>query len=994
MDGGFTHRLGQPREWHGHVGTGAGFIFDDAGANLLTEGRIGVYHDLVNPLVAMAGFQAELYAGARSARFDYGLRAQIVSPYLRVGAGFDINGLDRKPYFLLSLFHPMRRGGILGGGSLMRINYLPARDHSFSVGIEMPISRRINMGQTRPKQVAVALDGRTAPPTMYESPPPALITAIMAMRESALWIVRSTTPFLEQGAFGPDDLSLLDAELTGLKQHFDAFRSDSARWPTDADAFHARLNEAFSLASGNLDTNVGECSELGRQVADHARQVLLDEVIIPYNRLLGRVKEPDSLAGFGARARGVFIRWLHMNPRLPPEHIDANLWVFTQLIDILELARRWQHERWADSRFVWLPLQLTMRPEQHDSQAEMDALIEHVTNVSFTEGNRVWYVVNEQFPIQLSRTIHEARDYHVLWIHDIRGFDAGGDPDIMTYQHVLGAYLGALIKRAREYDRTGIFPVFMIFLDQWYYEVNRSRFWLELLEDPLHHEIELPAGFEAWADTIAARQAELREAVAQSRLLQDQAAQFGRAWLENLVRVNVSITNPADLSFWRRDMVPIWGMPDNVMRDHRKIAFFDITEEDPYRGGAIYTGAGVGEHYTTLNWEDRSLVVEGPALLTLKYAARDLLIDQGMKPEHIPWSLQPRPLAPDYATRIQAQVDTGHMNVRALDIHNQTGYNKKDLDVVKALLFTMMPAGSVAIVPDPLWSSGFWSGALVGHALRGGRTLIISPALANAPSTVMGGMARAREVLGRIMRARSVLGDVITDRGGILEVGVYSPSFKVTDLKGKLDAFRKTLYELPWYGQLVNFNPEVYAEFDRASESLVGYNERLRRTLGIEDQENSKLHLKAVFIASSEAWNALLHMPEWPEVFRVFLQKRAWQVENRDWALGRLDAPVPDVIDVGQPLLDRWIAQLPESIRERLIIYLMVGSPNQNYRSMLLDGEAALLVSGTSINAGLIDLVALTGQCHWIRSARELDPFYPDSGSIKLRIARWLKILL
>jgi phosphatidylserine/phosphatidylglycerophosphate/cardiolipin synthase-like enzyme len=72
----------------------------------------------------------------------------------------------------------------------------------------------------------------------------------------------------------------------------------------------------------------------------------------------------------------------------------------------------------------------------------------------------------------------------------------------------------------------------------------------------------------------------------------------------------------------------------------------------------------------------------------------------------------------------------------------------------------------------------------------------------------------------------------------------------------------------------------------------------------------------------------------------------------------------------------------------------MIGSPNQNYRSMVLDGEASLLVSGTSINAGLIDLVALTGQCHWIDQLDELAPFFPESGSVILRLARWLKILL
>ena len=51
------------------------------------------------------------------------------------------------------------------------------------------------------------------------------------------------------------------------------------------------------------------------------------------------------------------------------------------------------------------------------------------------------------------------------------------------------------------------------------------------------------------------------------------------------------------------------------MRDHRKVVFYDISEDDPYRGEAIFTGAGIGEHYANLSWEDRSLLLRGPAAL-------------------------------------------------------------------------------------------------------------------------------------------------------------------------------------------------------------------------------------------------------------------------------------------------------------------------------------------------------------------------------------------
>ena len=63
-------------------------------------------------------------------------------------------------------------------------------------------------------------------------------------------------------------------------------------------------------------------------------------------------------------------------------------------------------------------------------------------------------------------------------------------------------------------------------------------------------------------------------------------------------QVHVNITNPADISYWSRGILPILGTPDLIARDHRKISFYDISEEDPYRGVMMIGGMGIGEHYS------------------------------------------------------------------------------------------------------------------------------------------------------------------------------------------------------------------------------------------------------------------------------------------------------------------------------------------------------------------------------------------------------------
>ncbi|UCE02634.1 MAG: hypothetical protein JSW67_00005 [Candidatus Latescibacterota bacterium] len=138
-----------------------------------------------------------------------------------------------------------------------------------------------------------------------------------------------------------------------------------------------------------------------------------------------------------------------------------------------------------------------MLPEDHDTQEEIDSLVERITREKSTPGNQVWYVVNEQFHEQFNRTIHDAEDYHVLWIHDFRGLNSEGDPDSLSYEYVLRDYLGVLIRNVRRYDKTPRMPVYMIFLDQYFYEANKGRLWMSLLENPLGHRLHLPDRIQA-----------------------------------------------------------------------------------------------------------------------------------------------------------------------------------------------------------------------------------------------------------------------------------------------------------------------------------------------------------------------------------------------------------------------------------------------------------------------------------------------------------------
>ena len=270
--------------------------------------------------------------------------------------------------------------------------------------------------------------------------------------------------------------------------------------------------------------------------------------------------------------------------------------MFSSLLDIVEANRATIRAACHDSRFVWLPLQYALLPEEHDSQSELDTLVERAVGEKFVEGNFVSYVINEQFQLQLARTIREANDYHVLWIHDVRGINADGDPDEMAFRHVTRAYLSTLTERVRAYDRTGTdldlhHPDRRMVLPS-----EQGSHLVELLEDPSAITRSSRGGTRRRRTRSADAQESLRRAVAESKLLQAKRADHGDDWLRSVIKVQVNVTNAADQTFWSRDVIKGLAYPTTSIAIIARSCSTTSRRRIPTRGKAMYTGAGVGEH--------------------------------------------------------------------------------------------------------------------------------------------------------------------------------------------------------------------------------------------------------------------------------------------------------------------------------------------------------------------------------------------------------------
>ncbi|HUU33850.1 MAG TPA: hypothetical protein VMW48_07280, partial [Vicinamibacterales bacterium] len=625
---------------------------------------------------------------------------------------------------------------------------------------------------------------------------------------------------------------------------------------------------------------------------------------------------------------------------------------------------------------------------------ELDELLERVTGDQFTEGNRVDYVVNEAFQFELARTVAAAERYHVLWIHDVRGQAEPGHVDRVSALQVR-EYLEALTNRVARYDETGLLPEYHIILDQYYYEIYNGRRWMTLLEQPLTHRIALPPDSADTERVLRNAQAALQRAVAGSRRLQVQRARFGEVWLRQLVKVHVNITHPADFSFWGDGLFPLFGMPDNLMRDHRKIVFYDLSEDDPTEGEALFSGMGLGEHYAGAAWEDRALIVKGPATLAVKAAARRLFERQGVTGARLPPAFRPRPLGPDYAATAAAFRDSLMSSIipsaRVLQSHNEVGYGVKRATAAKAILLSVMPAGSVLMSPDSLWESELWGSLLVGSALRGCRVLVVAPSAENAPGTSWLVTARMHMLMSRLLALSQGLAPRIDEQGGLFKVGFFNEHSPVGEVGARVAEARANWEAAgAWFQTLLPISAATLDALQaRAKELYPEYPPSYM--VEAPEETRPKLHMKGLFAVSRSAWDGVFEMPEMAEVLMSYLEERARQVSGQERDVRAL----PEAVwKAGRQVIAARAQQLTPAEVARFVQYLQVGSSNMNDRSMLLDGEVALTVAGLGAQAGVVDFVVVCGLSTWVERQAQIDALLPVPSAFQRLIARWGRSVL
>ena len=949
--------MGQPKRWQLY---GAGLAVGDrtdhgpAGSALL-----GVHHPIMNPVVGLLGVSGEAYGILGGGYSGEGVRALATMPLLALGAGADWNIRRQRVDFMLSYQTAILRGGLLGHGTMLRLDWLPTRGRSFAAGVTVPLLQPF-AGRVRPRH------------TDAELPDPVDLRAART------------------GTLPPDAdaaLEMVERDMTTLRVYDNLY--------LERDVEVMRNSASFSGAQGDYATSLARAfgaaaanPAAGARIAARARAGLLDDVLLPYDALFGQVKDEPQIAGLTATAQRSLERWLRDSSDVAPATRDVVLRANARWLAMVERLHDHLLDRWnGDSRRVWLPLTLALTLDQYDEQSEVDSLLSRIVKKPFTDHNAITLLRSGDLSLEIARSIYAARDYHVLWIHDFTGRrEKTGTVDNVSYEMVADAYLPALTAAVKRYDQTGRLPVYMIMLDQFFYEPRDGRLWMSMLEDPLGASMNLPGSNAARVAHLRERQAELRAAVAaSSRLQADARRNGGNRWLHDMVKVSVNVTWPADYSFRSISIVPpLPFTTDNIMRDHRKIVLYDVNEADPYRGEMLLMGIGIGEHYASDTWEDRGFRLRGPVTLEARAALRRLILDNGFKESEIPLPLRAVASVP----AVEQRAALGDYVGRALQVQNEVGFGDKQSSVARALLYDLAQPGSLVIVPDPLWLSAEWAGMLAGAAARGASVHVIAPALDNAPSPQPPLMARAHDIMARLLDLRSTLGDRMHQAGGELRVGIFAAQAHADDAAGKRREVREGIARAPWIRELIPFDSSTLAALD-AAEARVAANQT--ETTDIAQDERTRppqLHQKTQVIARPGAIAALVRRPEWNATIARALEIPSAQSAKFAEQLGYV---TPDVDTLAtrstDDLLRGYESDIPEAERKRVSFYFTLGTHNQDPRGMMLDGEATVVVSGLPAAVGLVDLYYLMARSTWVSSRTELERMLPEPSGFWRRIA-------
>jgi hypothetical protein len=311
-----------------------------------------------------------------------------------------------------------------------------------------------------------------------------------------------------------------------------------------------------------------------------------------------------------------------------------------------------------------------------------------------------------------------------------------------------------------------------------------------------------------------------------------------------------------------------------------------------------------------------------------------------------------------------------------MDVHNETGFRPKPLNTFKAALYSLMPSGSIILVPDGYWNTPFWGGMLAGAALRGCKVLVIAPRPENATfSDAYLLLSRSQELFSRLIIVQNELRRELEQVGGMLKTGVYAQDSDVHGL-GAVEEFLEGIRNAPFLKEVFPFAPQVYTALEDVLQDLKSKGFQPSYYAADAEERKPKLHLK-INVLVTESIQDLLAEPGWEETFRAYFRYRA-EFTAREGPGADVKETPEDLRQAFDKTFEGFWSALSKEEQERAMAYLLIGSQNHNYRSMIMDAEVACVVSGIDSLEALVDFFFLAGVSVWPEDLETLEKLLPE----------------
>jgi hypothetical protein len=235
-----------------------------------------------------------------------------------------------------------------------------------------------------------------------------------------------------------------------------------------------------------------------------------------------------------------------------------------------------------------------------------------------------------------------------------------------------------------------------------------------------------------------------------------------------------------------------------------------------------------------------------------------------------------------------------------------------------------------------------------------------------------------------MFRAGQYFSDEIQRAGGVLRVGLYAEDVPVDDMRRRIEIFHDGIEQKPILQEVFDLDSTVVRKIHEAEVTFDSI-----PLVALRLRANPLLHMKNQLFGTREAFQAF-ELTEWTPVVNRYLEVRREQMN------GELTPGITPSILRERDSMSGWYLEdahadllrnggFDPQAEQRAIWMWTIGSMNQSFRSIALDGESLVTVTGHSALVSAIDFIFIMAIAEWPDTQADFDRWFPPrDGGIRL----------